>query len=121
MMARGVIELQSVPALGHAEPIDLDKTLNPESLIFRLHGYDVDGIPGVKLGKELGDGGRLHLRLDLKNPDFLSPGWKHLFADVFDRRGGHSHYVDVQFELPEGEAAAEQGAGVQAGRGEIGC
>ena len=73
--------------------------LDPDSAVIRINGYlpDDPGAPFTLIRRWDRSGEILHCEINL-HPELRS-GCIHLFADIRDRRGEHSQYIDKQVRL----------------------
>lgn len=73
--------------------------LDPNTIVIRINGYlpDDPGAPFTLVQRWDRSGEILHCEISL-DPE-LQSGCIHLFADIRDRRGEHSQYIDKQVRL----------------------
>lgn len=106
-LKKGAVEAVVVPAVSTDQLFDpaSPKALDPETLLFRIDGYD--GKSGFfDLESQTDSTGRMFLRGRLKEA-LNGGGMHHVFIDVHDRSGVHSHYADIQVPLNGGRPASK--------------
>lgn len=93
MVQSGFIRLRLVPALPTEHGKGAEKQLDPRTFLFRINGYEVTD--DAVLSPADDDGCiRVTYRVDGKHGQV-----RHIFADIYDRSGVHSKYVDVETGL----------------------
>ncbi|MEW5762598.1 MAG: hypothetical protein AB1776_05300 [Bacillota bacterium] len=98
MLRRHELRVRITPAVIPGDALSRqEKGLLPETLCFRVDGYDAAFLPAVFTLEHLWDGDRLILVCRLNRE--LEPGRHHLFVSVRDAAGIAARPLDVGFEL----------------------
>jgi hypothetical protein len=101
MVESGFVRLQLIPALPAEHGRASTKHLDPRTFLFRINGYDLTHEAVLSPADENGC-----IRVTYRITDEYGP-IRHVFADVFDREGVHSRYVDVEVKAQDTPHAAE--------------
>jgi len=98
MLRKREVRVRITPAVAPCDAASrLEKGLLPETLCFRIDGYEATLLPAIFTLDHLWDGDRLIVICRLGRE--LEPGYHHLFVSIRDARGVEAYPLDIGFEL----------------------
>lgn len=90
LVESGFIRLQLIPALPLEHGRSSEKHLDPRTFLLRINGYAVTDDAVLSPADDSG-----RIRVTYRVSDSHGPV-RHIFADIYDREGVHSRYVDLE-------------------------